>query len=203
MQEPMSERELHDRLTLIESMISEGRRSTESLGWVFVLWGVAYLVAMAWSAWGRSNLAWPVTMVVTLLLMWVLNRWPRRQSRLESHAGTTAGRAVSAVWIGMGISMFTLLLSLGFSGRFDWHLFVAIVGSMLGTANAASSIILKWKVQFGCAVVWWAAAAVACFGSDAQSLAGFLVAIVLCQIVFGVYCMVGERGRRQQGAVHA
>ena len=31
---------------------------------------------------------------------------------------------------------------------------------MLGLANATSSIILKWKMQFGCAVVWWAAAVV-------------------------------------------
>ena len=26
---------------------------------------------------------------------------------------------------------------------------------MLGTANAACGMLLKWKAQFGCAVVWW------------------------------------------------
>ncbi len=46
------ELELKDRLNLIETMIAEGRRTTESWGWVFVLWGVAYYVAIAWSAWG-------------------------------------------------------------------------------------------------------------------------------------------------------
>ena len=35
------QQDLNDRLTLIETMIAEGRRSTESWGWTFVLWGVA------------------------------------------------------------------------------------------------------------------------------------------------------------------
>ena len=53
--------DLNDRLDLIQNMIAEGRRSTERWGWVFVLWGVAYYVAFAWSAMGRSQLwlAWP------------------------------------------------------------------------------------------------------------------------------------------------
>jgi hypothetical protein len=206
MQEQMNERELTDRLSLIEAMIAEGRRSTERWGWTFVLWGVAYLVALAWSMWGRSNVAaWPVTMAAAMLLMWVRIKWGGRRDGTENQPETAAGRAVFSVWIAMAVSMVLLLLSLGFSGRVEWHLFVAIVSAMLGTANAASSMILRWKLQFGCAVVWWAAAVVACFGSDAQSMAGFLIAIFLCQIVFGIYCMVGERGRRRQqhGAVHA
>lgn len=36
MTESMEEQELKDRLRLIESMISEGRRSTENWGWMFV-----------------------------------------------------------------------------------------------------------------------------------------------------------------------
>jgi hypothetical protein len=34
----MEEQELKDRLSLIESMIFEGRRSTENWGWMFVYW---------------------------------------------------------------------------------------------------------------------------------------------------------------------
>ena len=37
MQEHTTEQELKDRLSLIESMIAEGRRNTESWGWTFVL----------------------------------------------------------------------------------------------------------------------------------------------------------------------
>ena len=49
------ELELKDRLSLIETMIAEGRRTTESWGWTFVLWGVAYYVAIAWDSLGPQS----------------------------------------------------------------------------------------------------------------------------------------------------
>ena len=55
-----------------------------------------------------------------------------------------------------------------------------------------------------CAVVWWAAAVATCFGPDAQSMIVFLVAIFLCQIVFGIYGMVSEaQERKRRGPIHA
>jgi hypothetical protein len=80
---------------------------------------------------------------------------------------------------------------------------VAIIGGMLGSTNAASSIILKWKMQFACAVVWWAASAASCFGTVSQSTIAFLVAIFFCQIVFGIYGMIAEARECKQGASHA
>jgi dolichyl-phosphate-mannose--protein O-mannosyl transferase len=65
---------------------------------------------------------------------------------------------------------------------------------------------LKWKAQFACAVVWWAAALVACFGTTTEGSIAFLAAIFLCQIVFGAYCMISEakeRGQKMHGALHA
>jgi hypothetical protein len=193
------ELELKDRLSLIESMIAEGRRTTESWGWTFVLWGVAYYVAMAWGAWGPyPMLAWPVTMVAASALTSI---FASRLSR--SHPETTLGRAMSSIWIAMGISMFIVLMSLAISGRFNLNVFVAIIGGMLGTANATSSLILRWRMQFACAVVWWAAAVIACFTSESQTSITFLAAIFFGQIVFGIYAMICEARRRRQVAHHA
>jgi hypothetical protein len=194
----MAEQELKDRLNLIESMIAEGRRTTESWGWIFVLWGVAYYVAIAWSTWSHSTLAWPVTMIGASVLTVVLVSRRRR-----SGPATTIGRAMGAIWFAMGVSSFLLLLSIGMSGRFEFHIFVAIIGAMLGMANATSSIILKWKMQFGCAIVWWAAAVIGCFGSEIQGSIAFVIAIFLCQIVFGIYGIIGGSRERRQDAVHA
>ena len=192
------ERELKDRLSLIESMIAEGRRTTESWGWTFVLWGVAYYVAIAWSTWGNGAVAWPVTMTAAGAITGIVfSRMARNQP------DTTLGRSIGAVWVAFGVSVFILMTSLSASGRLEPHLSVAIVSAMLGTANATSSMILKWKTQFACAVVWWAATLIACFGSGNQSAIAFLLAIFLCQIVFGIYAMICEtRRRRMQGAVH-
>jgi hypothetical protein len=200
------ELDLKDRLSLIETMIAQGRRTTESYSWTFILWGVAYFVAIAWSSggfggpiWSRDYMAWPVTMAAAFALTWKL---AVRKSRKQP--ATTAGRAISSIWYAMGISMFVLLLSLGLSGRGDQQVFIAVIGTMLGTANAASSMLLRWKQQFACAVVWWAAAVVSLFATVPQSTIAFLVAIFFCQIVFGIYGMVCEaRLRKQQGAIHA
>jgi hypothetical protein len=200
MQDHTTQQELKDRLSLIESMIAEGRRNTESWGWAFVLWGVVYYLAIAWSAWGHSVWAWPVTMLTAAMVTVVV-----ASLKVGNLPGTTLGRAIGSIWMALGISMFLLFLALGLSGRLtDQHLFVAVISAILGMANGASALILRWKVQFVCAVVWWVAVVTACFGSDAQSMIVFLVAIFLCQIVFGIYGVIAEtQERKRRGPLHA
>lgn len=199
MQNEMTEQELHDRLSLIESMIAEGRRKTESWGWTFVLWGVAFYIAIAWSEWSHSAWAWPVTMLAAVILSVAVS------SKERKHPETTLGRAVGSIWTALGISMFVLFLSLGLSGRLtDAHLFAAAMSAILGMANGASALMLRWKIQLGCALVWWTAAVAACFGSELQSSIVFLAAIFLCQIVFGIYCAIAEaQEHKGRGPVHA
>jgi len=196
----VTEHELKDRLSLIESMIAEGRRNTESWGWTFVLWGVVYYLAIAWSAWNHSAWAWPVTILIGVIVTIVV-----ASLKAGNHPRTTLGRAIGSIWIALGISMCLIFLALGLSGRLtDQHLFVAVISAILGMANGASALILRWKVQFACAVVWWVAAVATCFGTDEHSMIVFLVAIFLCQIVFGIYGAIAEaRERKQRGPIHA
>lgn len=200
MHDHTTEQELKDRLSLIENMIAEGRRSTESWGWTFVLWGVAYYVAIAWSEWNHSAWAWPVPIVVAVIATILI-----ASMKTGGHPETTLGRAIGSIWIALGISMFVLFLALSMTGHLtDLHVFVAAVSAILGMANGASGLILRWKAQFACAVVWWAAAVAACFGSAQQSMIVFVVAIFLCQIVFGFYGMIAEsQERKRRGPVHA
>jgi len=194
-----AEKDLTERVRLIEAMMAEGRRKTENWGWSFVLWGVAYYVATAWATWGKSNWAWPVTMIAAGVITGVV------ASRMShGQAETTMGRAIGAIWASVGCTIFVLLMSLAYSGRYDTHVFVAIIGAMLGVANAASGIILKWRMQFACAVVWLASAVIACFSSDNVTSVDFLAATFVGLIVFGVYAMICEsRRRRQSGVAHA
>jgi hypothetical protein len=204
MQQQLDEQDLKDRLILIENMIAEGRRTTAHWSWIFVLWGVAYFVAMAWSAWGsHTMLAWPVCVAAALVVMAVAGIWGGRSH--EKHPETTLGRAVGSIWMGLGISMVLVFLALGVSGRLgDVHIFIAVVTAFLGMANGACALMLRWKAQFLCAVVWWATTVFASFGSENLAVIAFLVAIFLCLIVFGIYGMVLEaRERRSRGAVHA
>jgi len=199
MKEETTMQDLQERLAMIESMLAEGRRATQRWGWSIVLWGVAYYVATGWATWGKSNLAWPVTMIAAGIITAV---GFTRGSR--GTAETVVGRAIGGVWAGMGISTFILLMTLGLSGRYDGHVCVAIVGAMLGSANLASAIIIKWKAQYLCAAVWLASTVVAGFGSDRATLIAFLAATFLGMIAFGIYAMICEsRQRKQNGVVHA
>ncbi len=207
MQDETNKQDLSERLELIESMIAEGRRSTTRWAWTIVLWGVAFYVAIAWSSgflggpiWGQHILAWPVTMIGTWLLSWGL---AMRMDKSAKVPLTTMRRAILSIWTAMGISMFALLVPLGLSGRADQQVCVAVVTALLGMANAASGILLKWKAQMACAVVWWLAATASLFGTVTQSSIAFLVAIFFCQIVFGIYAMILESRGRRQGAANA
>jgi hypothetical protein len=206
MMDEMDGRGLAERVRLIESMMAEGRQRTARWGWTFVLWGVAYLVATAWSSglvggpvWAQHLLAWPLIMTAAGIATGVgISRMTKGQP------ANTMGRAIGATWRAMGISLFVVLMSLGLSGRYDLHVFVAIIGGMLCVANMTSAIILKWKMQFACAVVWLGSAVAACFGTVEQAGIAFLAATFFCQIVFGIYAMICESQRRKQaGIVHA
>lgn len=205
----MEQQDLKDRISLIENMMAEGRRNTESWGWIFVLWGVAYYIAIAWSAWGNhSSLAWSITMMAAMIATFGFVAWRASRGGGKSQPPTTLGRASTAVWIAVGISFIVLLPALGIGGRSNSNLVIAVIGTLLGTANAASSIILKWKLQFGCALVWWSLAVIACLGTERQSLIALLVALFFCQIVFGIYGMICESRRdkaivARRGASHA
>jgi hypothetical protein len=207
MREETSTQDLKERLALIETMIAEGRRRTQSWGWVFLLWGVAYYVAIAWAAWGRelsvwgngNYAAWPVTMAAAAVLTLIIGIRKGKDQPV-----TTVGRAIVAVWSCVGVSMFLLFPALAINGRLDEHAFVALVAAMLGVANGASGFILRWKSQVLCAIVWWVTSVAACFRSVAQLTVVFLAAIFVCQIVFGIYAMILEARRRAaHGVVHA
>ena len=200
MQDETGTDDLKHRLILIETMIAEGRRTTESWAWTFVVWGMAFYVAIAWSAFSGSALAWPFTMAIAVVI--TVGLASLKSSR---EAETTLGRAVGAVWIALGITMFLLFLSLGIGGKLkDPNMFGAIASGLLGMANAASALILRWKVQFGCAVIWWAAAVAGSFWTEKHAGIVFLAAIFFCQIAFGVYGMVQEgRAKSNRATAHA
>ena len=198
MPDQMSTEDLNERLALIEGMIAEGRRDTANWAWCCVLWGAAFYIAMAWAAWGaRGALSWPVTMMAaSAITVFLASR------KTRNNPPTTLGRAVSSVWIAVGISMFVLLSALGWRGLLEQQIFMGILSAMLGAANAASSMILKWKTQFACTLVWWTACAICVLGTGVQATIALVATIFLCQIVFGIYAMIRE-SRSHREIVHA
>lgn len=198
MTEDQNNQELKQRLELIESMLLAGRRRTESWGWTFLLWGIAYYVAIAANHFTHSRWSWPVTMISAGILTFLLSMRIKK-----SQPGTAMGRVICSIWIALGISMFVLLMSMAANKMLYPRVSFAIVCTLLGMANAISGITLKWKMQIACGVVWWAAAVAACFLSEYQGFVIFLLSIFFCQIVFGIYAMICDAKRRNAGNAHA
>ena len=193
-----NENELRERLELIEKMIASGRRQTESWGWTFLLWGIAFYVAIALRHLTHSGWAWPATMIAAGVITFLVAMRVKR-----SQPGTAMGRMMCSIWIGLGISMFLLFMSMTFNHMLYERVFVAVVCAMLGMANSISGITLKWKMQIACALAWWSASVAACFLNAYQSFLVFLVAIFFCQIVFGIYAVVRDSKRRNSGNINA
>jgi hypothetical protein len=188
----MDEREIGERIALIESMMREGRKTTEYWGWVFLLCGIAYLVAVAWSSLlpqvGGPLLAWPLTMIFAVVLTIGIAR-----RRTRNKARTELSRGMHAIWTAMGCGIFAFAFPVAFSGHYQAQSFMAAIEAMLGIAHMASGIFLRWPTQKVVGALWWAAAIASAFVSTDNAVTIiFLGATFVCNIAFGIYLMIRE-----------
>jgi hypothetical protein len=199
----MNEQELTERIALIESMMRAGRKSTEYWGWNFLLWGIAYLVAVAWSSFlpnaaGR-NLAWPVTMIFAVLLtIGIARRRTRNKPRTEK------SRGIQAIWTAVGSGIFVFAFPVAYSGHLQAQSFMAGIETLLGVAYVASGLTLRWPTQVVMGGLWWAAAIASCFVEGNGVAYVFLAATFVCMIGFGIYLMIREsrdKARARAGEV--
>jgi multisubunit Na+/H+ antiporter MnhB subunit len=186
--EHANRQDMQERFELIEKMMLEARRTTEYWGWNFVLWGTAYLIAIAWAAFGRMpNLAWPVTMIAAGLATTVIAK-----RKKQGNPGTVLGRAMMAIWTSMGVALFVFCFATSGTGHWDTYANIAAIESFLGAANMASGILLRWRAQATVGILWWAAAIATCFVTANQVGWIFIAITIVGMIGFGLYLMVLE-----------
>ena len=183
--------EILDRLRLIEAMMAEGRRTTQSWGWVFLLWGAGALFAILWETrWTHAEWSWPLTMGVCVIVNGVVLRLRKQR------ASTTTMRSLSAVWACAGVTVLLLTMGAVWSGMIDVRFIYATVFSLAAMAHGTCSLILRWRSQFLTAVVWWIASVMA-FVVPSDRLAGLAaVALVLGNVAFGGWLSYCEWSRR-------
>ncbi|MHB1958446.1 MAG: hypothetical protein ACYCO5_05385 [Acidobacteriaceae bacterium] len=196
MTEQETQQELLTRFELVEMMVKEGRRSTEYWGWTFVLWGAAYLIAIGWTyGWHRPDIAWPVTMIAAVIATIIVATKKKR-----AKPQTPVSRAIAGIWQAVGTAIFIFCFAVGASGHFEIHSYIAAIEILLGVANCAISMVLRWRGQFMVALLWWTSAAATCFVS-LQWIMPILVFDTLVGFLgFGLYLMYRERRLRVQHA---
>jgi hypothetical protein len=182
----------------MEEMIAEGRRSTARWGWVFVMWGLTYFVAMTWTVYlPLKDWAWPVCVGISVLISVIKGR------RTRSTGKSQRSRSLEAVWqiFGVGITLYVIGAIAG--GHGTQPAYYAAIFFFIGVAHGISARILRWGAQGLAAAVWWAGGLAMFFSTTrGEILAIFLIATFFGMILFGVYAMWMER-RRAAGMVQA
>ena len=197
-EEKNSKDELLSRLEIVEAMLREGRKSTSYHGWAFVLWGVAFLVAIGWMKWlPYGYLAWVVTIPVAAL---VSSIWGGRAR--DCNMKTPVGRSLAAIWIAVSAALFMYMFSVGYSGHAEMHTLWAAMETLLGVANCASAITLRWRIQMGVAILWFIAAAASCFVPLALLIPILATATLIGQVGFGLYLTYLENRDRKTAVQH-
>jgi len=191
--QPLDQKEMLDRLKLIETMMAEGRRNTERWGWSFLLWGIGPLVAMLWTAqWRHAELAWPVTMGLCILINGLVLRARNRSDELK----TTTMRSVGAIWTCAGVTVLLVAFGAVWSGVVDFRYMYVAVFALAAVAHGASSLILRWWPQFLAAMVWWLASVLAFVLPAARLQELAALGLVLGNIVFGGWLTYCEWSRK-------
>ncbi|MHB1022613.1 MAG: hypothetical protein ACYC46_14350 [Acidobacteriaceae bacterium] len=192
--------ELLGRLDLMEQMVQQGRRTTQYWGWMFLLWGIGYLVAIGWVySLPKPNLAWPVVMTLTAVVGGLIGR-----ARRKGQPSTIKARALSGIWYATGCSIFIFAFgsALSVHGWQEPQAMLAGIEILLGLAHAASSITLKWRLQWIVALVWWACGVASFYVGASMLLPILLVATLIGNIGFGFYLMALE-ARDSKRLAHA
>ncbi|MGC1872002.1 MAG: hypothetical protein WA700_13690 [Acidobacteriaceae bacterium] len=199
MTEQETQEELLTRFELVEMMVKEGRRSTEYWGWTFVLWGAAYLIAIGWTYWShRPEIAWPVTMIAATVVTIVVST---RKKTSKPH--TPISRAIVGIWTAVGAALFIFCFAAGISGHAETHSYIAAIEILIGVANCAVSMTLRWRIQFLIALVWWISAVVTCFVALQWITPILVFDTVIGFLGFGLYLMYRERRDRRLRVQHA
>ena len=191
--QPPDRNEVLDRLKLIETMMSEGRKSTERWGWSFLLWGIGPLIAMLWvSRWPYAEWAWPVTMGICIIVNGLVLNARKRHGEWK----TATSRSLSAVWTCAGATVLLLASGAAWSGSIEPRFIYVALFALAAVAHGTSSLILRWWPQFLAALVWWLASALALVVPAARLQELAVLALVLANIVFGAWLTYREWNRK-------
>jgi len=193
--------ELISRLTLVEEMIAQGRRSTARYGWFFLMWGVIYYAAIAWCLYlPHPDFAWPVCILFGVATIFIVKA---RRAKQEGCRKNAQYRGVEAAWQMMGLAICLFVFTAILTHHANSPAYFAAILFFIGLAHATSAAILRWRAQALTAAIWWIGGiASLIFSRPGQMLAIFLGATFFGMILFGVYAMVLD-SRRAAGQLHA
>jgi hypothetical protein len=186
--------DLLQRVALMETMIAEGRRNTGRFGWIFVLWGLVCLSGVGLSYFQPHGYwIWPIAIASGFVIQFIGIAMQRRSGHWSSE--NMKSRSVAAVWRMMSIAIILYVTPAIVTHTIHQIAYIAAIFMFLGMAHATSAVILRWGVQGMVAGLWWAGGVATYFVPRDYVITIYVVEMVCCMVLFGVYAMMLERRR--------
>jgi len=186
--------DLIQRVALMETMIAEGRRNTGRFGWIFILWGLVCLSGTGLSyLQPHSYWVWPIVIASGFAIQFIGIAMHRRSGQWPSN--NMKSRSVAAVWRMMGIAIILYAIPAILTHTIHQIAYIAAIFMFLGMAHATSAVILRWRAQAVVAGLWWAGGIATYFVPRDYVITIYVVEMVCCMVLFGVYAMWLERQR--------
>ena len=199
--EPTPNREdLVARLELMQAMIAEGRATTARFGWIFVMWGLLYSVAMTWTAFlPHRNLAWPICITAGVIASIAVRE---HQRRAGANFANPRAHSIASIWRAMGVGITFFTIACAVSHQVAGPVYISAILFIVGLAHATSALTLRWTAQGIAAAVWWIGGIAALFFTEPEQLfLIFMLATFFGMILFGIYAMLRERRRSAPPAI--
>lgn len=180
--EPSNELTANQSLELISSMIREAKGRVQANSFYYLLWGWVILLAnLGMFTLDRMDFERPYLVWLITIPAWIISIvWGFRQ-RKSARTSTHFGRVSTALWISLGVVIFTLVV---FGREINYQLGpIILVISAIPTLT--SGVILKFRPLVVGGMLFWIAGIVSfLLPREFQPLVGAL-AIACCYLVPG------------------
>jgi hypothetical protein len=153
----MTEDAVRDEIAFIRRAIEEGRGYASGRSPDMVVWGgavaLAYLGTYARAAgWWGVNPEW--LWAACIVLPWVFSLRGVLRNRARPR-GRPMGRAMAMLWLGSGVSLTVLGVSVALSGTADQGWLAAVAAGTMGVGFFASAALCNLDWMRGVAIGWW------------------------------------------------
>lgn len=201
-------REPAEDLAMIRRLMEQSQGVIRGGAGHYLLWGVLITAGLL-ATWASVRDLVPIGVAWiwpgTIGVGWAGSMYLGYRQDREARVTTTAGRVMSGIWIGAGVTM-TLLGFLGMaSGAFEPSGMMAALSSVMGAAYFATGALHEGRWPRLVAAGWWAGAVALFLWPGVHALlvmAGLMVAFHLVPglVVFRAKRAVSAAGRRERAA---
>jgi hypothetical protein len=154
----MNEIEAKESIELIRGMIEETKRSTAYSGDIYIVWGVATLLAVL-GTYLLVILKWYsyiwINWIVFMGLGVIYSVYHGVTQERKAEAITFPGRILGRVWFACGVGLLILAFVAPLAGLYTGMMVPSVVAIVIGIGYFVTGEVVQWKLFIWLSFLWW------------------------------------------------